>query len=943
MSCRLPEGGRRIDRSRRLDFTFDGRALKGFEGDTLASALIGSGMAAIGRSSRDGAARGVLGTGRGEAEIGLSVAGADGLALPGASLAMPLQQGMGVTGPDAGRPDLVRALSFLFGSSSAGGRRDDGTVPVRPKSSLADGVPSEILHYFADILVVGGGIAGLQAAVAAGAAGAKVLLLERAPRFGGRAPADGVRLDGVPAGDWIATACAQLERMANVRLRPGCEAVRIGAQGLVFAQETAAGDGGDCRRLWKIGARQVILATGGTELPLCFPGNGVPGVMLASAVRDLLFNHAVTPGRRVAVSLCNDGGYRTALALHRAGVAVACIADLRGEAQGPLAAEAAAAGLRVAPGMAITGIRGRRRVKAARIGAADGDGKDGSWIACDAVAVSGGWAPEAELLLQAGGTLWWDESRAMFRPDPEALPAAADGTVWLRPAGQAAGHAGSAEVLRDAALAAAGAVAALGLVLPDRIALPAAPEEEEGPAEGRWLLPSGASPALLRSAIFDFGRDLSVADLPTLGRGPCRASGIGGAELDAEALARGVPLIRSRTGLADWAEALLPDDALPARPVLRTPLHGWHAAHGAAWEEAGPWLRPESFPRGADSGRAALLREAGAARQGAALADVSPVGKLLVAGPDAGRFLDMAYAGSLGTLPPGFCRYALACGENGAVLSGGMVARIDEQTWLCHASPATSARFEAHLRRLLEQRWPGWQVFAADIVGQFAQIALAGPGSRAVLAELAGEIELSDAALPVMHWRDRQLCGIPVRLFRYALAGGLGYEIAVAPSRAPELWHMLAAAGAVPCGTAALRALRIGRGFAGIGRAAALGAAPQDLGLGRAVSPRKADYIGKAAHGLPAMADPSRPQLAGLLTPDGAVLPEGSVAAADGARVMASCWSPVRGRGIALGLVPGGARRSGELLDFDAPDGRVLQARITGPVFHAAEEARADG
>ena len=297
-----------------------------------------------------------------------------------------------------------------------------------PEPHVRDEDTYEHFYAFVDVLVIGGGVAGLQAALTAGRAGAQVLLIEQTAHWGGRAPVDGGTVDGKPAAEFVDAALAELRGMKNVVLRDRCMGAGVYDHGYVLAYERisdhAPGQAGPRHRLWRLRCKQVVTATGAIERPLSFAGNDIPGVMLASAVRDYAVNYGVSIGDRTVVVTNNDDAYRTAITLKGLGLEVPAIIDARAGGGGALADEARALGIRVETGKAIAKVKGAKRVEGVAICAQAGEGAVLEEIKCDAVAMSGGWSPVVHLWSHCGGKLIWDAAQAHFRAT--ARPAMAD-------------------------------------------------------------------------------------------------------------------------------------------------------------------------------------------------------------------------------------------------------------------------------------------------------------------------------------------------------------------------------------------------------------------------------------------------------------------------------------------------------------------------------------
>ena len=998
MSHRLSQGGRLIDRSQPQNFTFNGRQLRGFKGDTLASALIGQDQMLVGRSFKYHRPRGIVTSGPEEPNALMNLGTAktfepnaratttelfDGLVAESQNHWPSLEFDIGEINAKLSRflPAGFYYKMFLWPRSFwkhvyEPFIRQSAGLGRAPRHRDADRY--EYMHVTVDVLVIGGGIAGLTAAKAAAEAGAEVLLVEQSAHWGGRAPVDGAEIDGKPAADWIAGTVAALEAMPNVRLRTRAMGAGVYDHGYALVYERLTDHAPDHslprHRLWKVRSREIVTATGAIERPLAFAGNDLPGVMLASAVRDYIVDYAAAPGRRYVVVTNNDDAYRTALVLKEAGLAVPVIVDARPEATGPLVQAAREAGIRVTPGRGIAKVTGKGRVEAVYICEQSGTGEVIEQVEADCVAMSGGWSPVVHLWSHCGGKLVWDEAEAFFRPDPGRAPTGADGLQFVRTAGMASGAVTTADVLKDAFAAGFNAAQAKAEGSLSEMAPKAEPEERQ-PITPVWNMPANAPYELKAKSWLDYQNDVKVTDVElaaregfesvehakrytTLGMATDQGklSNINGLAILAGQLGEDIPKVGTTTFRPPYTPISMGAIAGEARgelfqPLRRTPIHGWHEENGAHWEPVGHWRRPYAFPREGESVHDAVMREVTATRNGVGLLDASTLGKLIVKGPDAGRFLDMLYTNMMSTLPVGKCRYGLMCNENGFLTDDGVVARIDEDTWLCHTTTGGADRIHAHMEEWLQTEWWDWKVYVANVTEQYAQIAVVGPKAREVLQALGGGMDLSKEALPFMQWAEGKIGQFDARVFRISFSGELSYEIAVPASQGRAFWDALLAAGKpfgiTPYGTECLHIMRAEKGFIMIGDETDGTVIPQDLGLNWAISKKKEDYLGKRAQEREHMTDPLRWKLVGLETEDGSVLPDGAYAAEPGVndngqrktegRVTSTYHSPTLGRGIAMGLVERGPDRMGEVLEFPKLDGTVVRARIVSPVFYDPE------
>lgn len=1002
MSTRLASGGALIDRTRPLDFTWNGKRLRGYAGDTLASALLANGETLVGRSFKYHRPRGIVASGPEEPNA-LVQLGTGARAEPNVrATTTELFEGLAAA-PQNCWPSLafdVSAINARLAPLFPAGfyyktfihpraawkslfepviRRSAG-LGVAPEEADADGY--EYFYAFVDVLVVGGGIGGLVAALAAGRAGARVLLIEQTAHWGGRALTDGPRIEGRPAADWIAETVAALDALPNVSRRARMMAAGVHDHGYVLAQERltdhAPGAAGPRHRLWRIRAKRVVTATGAIERPLAFAGNDLPGVMLAGAARDFVALWGVSPGDRVVLVTNNDDAYRTAIALKSAGLDVPAILDARPSATGALPVEARALGLRVLEGRGVAAVKGGKQVTGVRVCAQAGEGAVLEDIPCDAVAMSGGWSPVVHLWSHSGGKLAWNEALAHFAPDPSRPPLGADGAGFVVSAGSASGVLEAAAALDDAHRAGLRAAAETGHSV--NLAAPAAEAEAEAPMMPVWSMPQGAAPGLRAKAFLDFQNDVKVSDVrlaaqegyasvehtkryTTLGMATDQGklSNINGLAVLADALAAPIPAVGTTTFRPPYAPVTFGALAGEARgplfkPTRKTPIDGWSDANGAHWEPVADWRRPYAYPRGGESVAEAVTREILNTRSNVGLLDASTLGKILVKGPDAGRFLDLVYTNIMSSLAVGRCRYGLMCNENGFLFDDGVVVRLTEDSFLCHTTSGGSDRVHAWLEEWLQTEWWDLKVFTANLTEQYAQVAVVGPKARAVLETLGG-MDVSREALPFMAFAEGALAGVPARAYRISFSGELSYEIAVPAARGLEFWDACLAAGAAqgaqPYGTEALHVMRAEKGFIMIGDETDGTVIPQDLNLGWAVSKKKSDFIGKRAQARADLTRPDRETLVGLLTENPMeVLPDGAYAvaepvAAEGptrtiGHVTSSYFSPTLGHSIAMALIEGGAGRLGQTLDFPVGAGGVIRARVVDPVFLDKEGSRQD-
>ncbi|MET8158878.1 2Fe-2S iron-sulfur cluster-binding protein [Sphaerisporangium sp. NPDC005289] len=969
--------GRRRDEhaGETLRFTFDGRPYEGRRGDTLASALLAAGVRRVATSVTLGRPRGVFGSWTEEPSAVVQID-------------RPYSEPM------------VQATTVpLLDGMAASGLAGRGRLSAEPDTARYDAT-----HAHCDVLVVGAGPAGLAAARAAAATGARVVLADDRPEPGGTLADTGGAVEGRPGAAWARAVAGELRALPDVRVLSRTSVLGYYDHTYLVAVERRGEEAVTRERVWRIRARRVVLATGAHERSVAFHGNDLPGVMLASAARAYANRHGVLPGRRAVVFTCGDSGHDAARDLAAAGVEIAEIADAR---EGGL----------VTGALGADGPGGDGGVRAVRVGARE--------VEADLLLVSGGWNPVVHLFGQAGGALTYDDHLAAFRP---AEPFAAGGAV--RVAGAARGLFTLAGCLADGEAAGSGAeppplpvpagpppehVWIVPPLSPATIVPPEpsderepsgvrepsderVPSDERGPSEVRGPSdeqerfgvrgpsgPGAPEPADPAGAgdytrhFVDLQRDVTVADiaLATTGAGlrsvehvkryttagtahdQGKTSGTLTTAVLAHTLGAGLAELGTTTFRAPYVPVSFA--ALAGRdrgalhdPVRVTALHDWHVEHGARFEDVGQWKRPWYYPRPGEDMAAAVLRECRAVREAAGALDASTLGKIDVQGPDAAEFLDRLYTNLMSGLKVGAIRYGVMCRADGMVFDDGTVIRLAPDRFLVTTTTGNAAAVLDWMEEWLQTEWPGLRVRCTSVTEQWATVALAGPGSRAVLAGLAPGLAVDARSFPFMTWRDAEVAGMEARVCRISFSGELAYEINVAWWHGLALWKAVMGTGAVtPYGTETMHVLRAEKGYPIIGQDTDGTVTPADLGMSWIISRSKADFVGRRSFTRPDTARAGRRHLVALLPDDPAeLLPEGAqVIAADRlprppvpmlGHVTSAYRSAALGRAFALALVAGGRDRIGERLHAYTGAG-LVPVTVAHPVLYDPEGTRRDG
>ena len=1001
MSTRLSNGGRLINRSKSIEFSFDGKRLNGYEGDTLASALLANNQTLVGRSFKYHRPRGIVASGPEEPNALVGLGKGSKFEPNQRATTTELFEGLHSNSQNAW-PSLEfdigginRIMSRVF---PAGFYYKTFIFPrfawkhvfepfIRKAAGLGaaptekDSDKYEYFYAHVDVLIIGGGTSGLAAALEVGRSGAKVLVLEQKNTWGGRAPVDGVLIDNQISEEWINDAMTELQSMPNVTLKNRTMGAGVYDHGWATGYESITdhipGKKGPRQRLWRIRAKRILTTTGAIERPLSFAGNDLPGVMLAGSVRDYLVDFGTSCGDIMVLATNNDDAYRTAIKQSEVGLKVAAILDARTSVTGELPNKARELGIRVETGMAISKVKGSKSVSGVSICLQAGEGVPLEEIKCDIVAMSGGWSPIVHLWSHCGGKLNWDAENAMFRPDAERPPLGDDGTGFVSVGGTANGYLIANEAMQDA-ISQGKLVAKQVGYKPVNSKSTIVDVENESPIEQIWQMPQGMSIKLQAKTFLDYQNDVKVSDVrlaaregyesvehtkryTTLGMATDQGklSNINGLAILADSLNAEIPNVGTTTFRPPYHPISMGSIAGDARgelfkPIRKSPIHNWIEENGGFFEPVADWRRPYCYQKNNETVKDSVQREILNTRTNVGLLDASTLGKIIVKGPDAGKFLDMIYTNLMSNLKVGHCRYGLMCTENGFLSDDGVVARLDENTFLCHTTSGGSDRIHAWMEEWLQTEWWDWKVYTANVTEQYAQIAVVGPNSRKLLEKLGG-MDVSKEALPFMRFSEGTIGGIRVRPFRISFSGELSYEIAVPASDGQAFWDMCMEAGKEfgiqPYGTECLHVMRAEKGFIMIGDETDGTVIPQDLNMEWALSKKKEDFLGKRAHLRSHMSDLSRWKLVGLkpvdpnvVIPDGAYATDGTVRE-NGVknmigRVTSTYFSPTLNRSIAMGLVKFGPNRMGEIIDFPTLDGKIIKAEICNQVFLDPEGER---
>ena len=994
---RLPVGGQ-IDRKRPVTFKFNDRKLTAFVGDTVASALLANDIHLVARSFKYHRPRGIMGSGPEEPSALLQV-GWGAKSFPnGKATQIEVYEGLEVSSvicwPSV-EFDISAAIELFSAIVPAGFYYKTFMYPPKLwmfyekwiRKAAGFGVAEsefdpdryEKVNAWCDVLVVGGGPAGLAAATSAAKAGARVILADEKSQWGGGL----LRSSREDDQNWLGETQSELAKQPNITtLLRTTVAGYYDANFLILNERLTdhlpAGLEGQSReRIWRTRARQVIIATGAIERPIVFGNNDLPGVMLCSAVSEYINRFAVKPGNRAIVFTNNNSAYSSAIDLLDAGINLVALIDVRREGPADQVEALRQRGVDIRLGCVVVNAKGRSRIRGVKVATLAENGVpvagSATSLDCDLLAVSGGWSPAVHLHAQSGGKPSYDPVNACFVPGEPVQDERSIGAA-------------NANFLTADAIAQgtrAGSLAAAQLQHPQKTHFEDEDEDETGASEVEnslavqplWRVPSQGSRF---KQFVDLQNDTTAKDIELAAREGYRSiehlkrytllgfgtdqgklGNINGMAILSEVLGQDL----SETGTTTFRPLYTPVTfgAIAGRdigsqffdPVRKTAMHPWHIEHHAQFENVGQWKRPWYYPKDAESMVQAVNRECVAVRKQVGVLDASTLGKIEIKGPDASDFLNYIYTNAWDSLAIGSSRYGLMLGENGMVMDDGVTSKLGDNHYYMTTTTGGAANVLAWMEQWRQTEWPHMQVYFTSVTDQWAVISISGPKSREVLEKVVDGMDLSNAAFPFMTFKEGSVSGIEARIFRISFSGELSYEVNVPANYGLHVWREIFAAGLefgiTPYGTETMHVLRAEKGFIIVGQETDGSLTPIDLGMQWIVSKKK-DFLGKRSLSRSDCVRADRKQLVGLLTDDpDIVLPEGAQLVDQPStdypvpmigHVTSSYWSPTLGRSIALGVVKGGQSRHGAMIYSTLMSGESIPVAITNPVFYDSQGER---
>ena len=992
------ESGEGINQTEKISFKFNGKTLLGYKGDSLASALLANGIHLIGRSFKYHRPRGILGSGSEE---------------PNALVQIIKDKDKAKTDPNvrATQIEICEGLEAQSQNCWPNVKFDIGEINSIFSSILSAGFyyktfmwPSKLWgkyeyfirksaglgksptekdpdkydhkYYHCDVLIVGGGPAGITAALIAAKSGKKILLVDEKPEFGENllsSSKENIKINDLSPTEWIKDKCKELSNFKNIKIlnRTTVSAYHnynylIMMQNLTDHLSENEKKEKIRQRLWKVRAKKVILATGSIERPLVFDGNDRPGIMLSSAVKKYLNFYGVKCGNKIVIFTNNDSAYETAIELHNKNSKVQAIVDIREESSGDLPKKCNELGLKIYWKHTIVSSSGHAKVKNVSVMKLSKDnsvviGKKIN-IKCDSVAMSGGWTPAVHLFTQSGGKLDFNNQNFCFYPkktkQSQISIGSCNGTFKL------------ADIINESNQKTSEFINQ-NVENKNKIS-----EPKEGDLENIWLLPSNKALGKTKSFI-DFQNDVTAKDIKLALREGYKSIEhvkrytTTGMATDQGKIANmhalGIVAETTNTKMGDLGTTTfrppytpLTFGAIVGRNVnqffdiiRRTPIHSWHKKNNAKFEDVGQWKRAWYYPVDNESMFDAVQRESKAARTKAGILDASTLGKIDIQGSDASEFLNRVYTNAWNKLAIAKCRYGLMLNDDGMVYDDGVTTRLNENHYIMTTTTGGAATVMSKLEDFLQTEWPELKVYLTSVTDHFATVSVCGPHSKKILEKVTENIDYSDQNFPHMSFKEGSINKIKCRVMRISFTGELSYEINIQANYGQSVWEKCMDAGKeygiTPYGTEAMHLLRAEKGFIITGQETDGTITPIDLQMDWIVSKKKYDFIGKRSLYRSDTAREDRKHYVGLLTKDpNEILEEGAQIVAEVknrppmdmiGHITSSYYSPNLNKSIALAVVKNGKKLKGKKL-FVPMANKTIEVTVSDPVFLDKEGTR---
>ena len=963
---RLDNGGL-INRDKKISFKFNGKNYSGYEGDTLASALIANGVRLVGRSFKYHRPRGFFGAGVDEPYAMVQLTRSNESIPNVRATEQELFEGLEAKSVNCWPNvnfDIGAINNFLNKFFPAGFyyktfmwpksfwykvyepfiRKTAGFGVVSPNH---DQERYEHKYEYCDLLVTGSGPSGLASAYAAAQNGARVILAEDKARFGGSLLTSEVSIGNQTGKEWAEKIISELKSMPNVIVKNRSQVFGYYDHNMLVMSERISDHLPKTnkytpkQRLWYIRAKEVLISSGSIERPLVFGNNDTPGVMLSSAAKEYLKVYGVLVGKKPIVFTNNDSGYETAIEFKKNGISP-IVLDTRKNPKSEIINEAKNLNIDIKFSYVVVAAKGYKKVKSADIAKISDDKKELSKIekiSCDCICVSGFWTPTVHLTSQSGNKTKFNEEIDAFIPSHakqnETTLGSANGIFTLEETLKTSFEKGneiSKKITNN----------------DNKISAPTVVEKKSTNHDKFWCVPIPEGKNYKR--FLDFQNDVAVSDVQlalregyrsiehvkrytTLGMATDqgKTSNLNGLQLVSDVENKVVPQVGHTTFRPPYTPVSIGaivgrEIGKHSKPTRKSPMHSWHEKNNAVFVDAGVWLRPRYYKQGNENLFEGSKREAKNVRQNVGVCDVTTLGKIDIKGPDTAELLNRVYTNAWLKLPVGKARYGVMLREDGIVMDDGTTTRISENHYHMTTTTAQAANVLSHLEYYLELVWPELNVNVVSTTEQWAGAAIAGPKSRKVLQKLFPDLDVSNEGLPFMGYVESHLFGVYARIYRISFSGELAYEVNVESDNGNYMWEKIIEIGKEfkiqPYGTEALSTLRIEMGHVA-GSELDGRTIPYDNSLEGLVSKKK-DFIGKRSLGKAAFVAPDRQKVVGVVPLDKKTsIPEGSYLVNDAnaklpnsklGYVSASCWSVEYDNPFSLAILKDGKNMIGKKL-----------------------------
>ena len=956
-----------VNRDKKISFKFNGKNYFGYEGDTLASALIANGVHLVGRSFKYHRPRGFFGAGVDEPYAKVQLYKNNESEPNVSATEIELFEGLEATSVncwpsvnfDIGAINNIlnrflpagfyyktfmwpKSFWFKFYEPFIRKAAGFGVASTKPDKDRY-----EHKYEYCDLLVTGSGPSGLASAYAAAKNGASVILAEDKPRFGGTLLTNEVNIGNQSGKEWAENMITELKGMPNVKVKNRAQVFGYYDHNMLVMFErindhlAKPKKYSPRQRLWYIRAKEVVISTGSLERPIVFGNNDTPGVVLSSAAKEYLKVYGVLVGKKPLIFTNNDSAYETAIEFKKNGIDPVVL-DTRSEPNSEIISEAKNLNINIKFSYVVVAAKGYKKVKSAEIAKISEDKNtlgQVETINCDCICVSGFWTPTIHLASQSGNKIKFDKDIDAFVPNhpkqKETTIGAANGSFTLEETLKTSFEVGyqlSKKITNKN----------------NKISPPVVVEKKFTSHDKFWCVPLPKEKKYKR--FIDFQNDVAVTDIElalregyrsiehvkrytTLGMATDqgKTSNLNGLQLVSNIENKIVPEVGYTTFRPPYTPVTIGtivgrEIGKHTKPTRKSPMHLWHEKNNAVFVDAGVWLRPRYYKQGNETLFDASKREAAHVRKKVGVCDVTTLGKIDIKGPDAVELLNRVYTNAWLKLPVGKARYGVMLREDGIVMDDGTTTRISENHYHMTTTTAQAANILSHLEYYLQVVWPELNVNVVSTTEQWAGAAIAGPKSRNLLQKLFPDINVSNEGLPFMGFVEGNVFGFYARIFRISFSGELAYEVNVESDNGNFMWEKIIEIGKdfqiQPYGTEALSTLRIEMGHVA-GSELDGRTIPYDNSLEGLLSKKK-DFIGKRSLNRAAFIAEDRQKVVGVVPLDKKTsIPEGSHLVKDAnaklpnpklGHVSASCWSVEHNNPFSLAILHDGKNMIGQKL-----------------------------